>query len=57
MKPTYFVQYWNAGTWNTADKFLCGSTKQTWDAASNAAESKEKGLIKQGYLTRIVWGA
>lgn len=54
---SYTVQYWNAGKWNTAAHFLCGSTKQTWDAACNDADSREEELIKQGYKTRIVFGA
>lgn len=57
MKPTYFVQYWNAGKWNTAAKFFCGTTKQTWDAACDNADCREEELIKQGYSTRIVFGA
>lgn len=53
MKHTYIVQYWNAGKWNTAAQFHCGSTKETWDVAWNDADRREEELIKQGYITRI----
>lgn len=57
MKPTYIVQYWNAGQWNTAATFACGTTSQTWDKAWYSAYLKEAELKEQGYSTRVELGA
>lgn len=57
MKPTYIVQYWNAGKWNTEATYPCSNSEETWNAAADNADQTEKELIKQGYeYTRILMG-